>query len=157
MRNRTDKQLETKIAALGDLTRDELVDRWAAAYGCPPPSGMRNPTLLYAAAWHLQAKQLGGFSSETRRLLKRAVQGVERRMIRQPDAGGVSADASAGTTGRRVLAPGARLLRDWNGRTHVVDVTERGFLFNSKTYRSLSAIAREITGAQWSGPRFFGL
>jgi len=58
---------------------------------------------------------------------------------------------------RRRLVPGARLLRDWNGRTHAVDVTQDGYLYDGITYRSLSAIARRITGAHWSGPRFFGL
>ena len=53
--------------------------------------------------------------------------------------------------------PGTRLVREWNGRTHVVDVIEDGFVFDGKTYRSLSAIAKRITGAHWSGPRFFGL
>ena len=55
------------------------------------------------------------------------------------------------------LVPDARLMRDWNGRTNVVDVVEDGFIFGGETYRSLSAIARKITGAHWSGPRFFGL
>jgi hypothetical protein len=55
------------------------------------------------------------------------------------------------------LKPGARLLRDWNGRTHVVDVTDAGYQWNGETHRSLSAIARAITGARWSGPRFFGI
>ena len=53
--------------------------------------------------------------------------------------------------------PGARLIRDWNGSTHTVDVVEDGFVWNGERYRSLSAIARAITGARWSGPRFFGL
>ena len=55
------------------------------------------------------------------------------------------------------LQPGARLLREWNGTTHVVDVLPNGFHWNGTTHRSLSAIAREVTGAHWSGPRFFGL
>ena len=55
------------------------------------------------------------------------------------------------------LKPGGRLLREWNGVTHMVDVTGNGFTWNGRSYRSLSAIAREITGAHWSGPRFFGL
>lgn len=55
------------------------------------------------------------------------------------------------------MLPGARLIRDWNGTTHVVDVTETGYLYGGVTYRSLSVIARTITGARWSGPRFFGL
>jgi len=52
---------------------------------------------------------------------------------------------------------GARLVRVWNGHTNVVDVVEGGYLFEGKVHRSLSAIARKITKAHWSGPRFFGL
>ena len=57
---------------------------------------------------------------------------------------------------RGALAPGMRLVRDWNGRRYCVDVGDKGFIFDGKTYSSLSAIARKITGAHWSGPRFFG-
>ena len=55
------------------------------------------------------------------------------------------------------LHPGSRLVREWKGNQHVVDVAEKGFVFDGKTYRSLSAIAKKITGSHWSGPRFFGL
>jgi len=58
---------------------------------------------------------------------------------------------------RRRLSAGARLIREWQGRTFVVDVTDSGYLFEGKEYRSLTAIALQITGVQWSGPRFFGL
>ena len=56
-----------------------------------------------------------------------------------------------------MLDPGARLVREWNGVSHTVDVTDHGFEWRGERYGSLSAIAREITGARWSGPRFFGL
>ncbi len=69
--------------------------------------------------------------------------------------------AANGDHGGRKTAPtlqsGARLVREWNGSTHVVDVVEGGFIWNGDRHRSLSAIARTITGARWSGPRFFGL
>ena len=55
------------------------------------------------------------------------------------------------------VRPGARLVREWNGINHVIDVVEGGVLWQGRTYRSLSAVARAITGARWSGPRFFGL
>ena len=55
------------------------------------------------------------------------------------------------------IRAGARLIREWNGRTHTVTVEEDGFTYAGQSYRSLSAVAREITGARWSGPRFFGL
>lgn len=55
------------------------------------------------------------------------------------------------------LPVGSRLVREWNGRVHTVDVVDSQFLYNGRSYRSLSEIARVITGTRWSGPRFFGL
>ena len=55
------------------------------------------------------------------------------------------------------LHPGCRLIREWKGRQHLVDVVEKGYVFDGKSYRSLSAVAKKITGTHWSGPRFFGL
>lgn len=175
---RKNGDITRKVAALGDLTRDELAERWAGIYGCPPPPGVRRELLQHAAAWHLQAKHHGGLSPATRKSLKKAMQRVAGELARgspsdihednpprpiiaresASEPGTVQfANAASGSVDRRILSAGARLLRDWNGRTHVVDVTELGFLFEGRTYRSLSAIARQITGAQWSGPRFFGL
>ena len=57
----------------------------------------------------------------------------------------------------RTFASAMRLVRDWHGRSHTVEVTDRGFLYAGRHYRSLSEVARAITGARWSGPRFFGL
>jgi 16S rRNA G527 N7-methylase RsmG len=57
----------------------------------------------------------------------------------------------------RKARAGARLIREWNGKEHVVDVTDEGFVWRDRTWRSLSAIAKEITGTKWSGPRFFGV
>jgi len=152
-------KLDRELAELRTMSRQELVERWQAAYGCPPPAGARRELLVYAAGWHMQARRLGGFPGEVRRLLRREVERIRRECgvddvmtdgdepssVRQPSAE------------RRRLVPGARLLRDWNGRTHAVDVTQDGYLYDGITYRSLSAIARRITGAHWSGPRFFGL
>ena len=55
------------------------------------------------------------------------------------------------------LTPGTRLIREWNGQTIAVEVTDAGFSWSDRSWRSLSEIAREVTGAHWSGPRFFGL
>ncbi|MER8577670.1 DUF2924 domain-containing protein [Mesorhizobium sp. M1423] len=161
-----DPKLQQEVAALGDLSRDELVARWSKTYACPPPSGVRRELLVRAAAWHLQANRLGGLSIETKKRLAEAV-----RQVGINGSGSASGSASATSnemhradknTGaaskpRRSLSKGTRILRDWNGKTHIVDVTAEGFLFEGQLHRSLSAIARKITGAHWSGPRFFGL
>lgn len=177
MMTRLDRELEE----LGSMSREELVDRWQAAYGCPPPAGARRELLVYAAGWHIQVKRLGGFSAEVKRMLRREVERIRRESrIADVARGSVEHDCDQNSEAlcgasdskapdrqrasdapspveRRRLLHGARLLRDWNGRTHAVDVTSVGYLYEGGTYRSLSAIARKITGAHWSGPRFFGL
>ena len=85
----------------------------------------------------------------------------------QVQASGIEPDALRATMARRLAnlrgrgrdieAPGTRLIRTWGGETHEVTVLERGYLWQERRYRSLSAIAGEITGTRWSGPRFFGL
>lgn len=156
----TTGKLGREIEALDDLTRDELVERWRRAHGCPPPKGVKRKLLLHSAAWHLQVKRRRGLKGEAKRTL--------RRLINAGSAA-PSECASSPCTDRKVsgakpvrylrgrLAPGVRLVREWNGRMHVVEVTGSGFLYDNRTFGSLSAVARRITGTQWSGPRFFGL
>jgi len=166
--------ISKKVAALGDLSRGELVELWQKHYRCPPPSGVRQPLLVRAAAWHVQERQLGGLSNNAKRLLKAAMKRVQRnelsvdgpavenakRVTADQDGVGdapVEKQSSRAECVRPLPLPGARLIRDWNGRRYVVDVIDGGFVLDGKQYRSLTAIAFRITGAKWSGPRFFGL
>ncbi|MBP0441281.1 DUF2924 domain-containing protein [Tianweitania sediminis] len=169
-------KIAQELAALADEPRESLVAQWERAYSCTPPPGVRREMLLYAAAWHLQAKRLGGLSGATKRLLREEVERIKASTTqRAPDGQGSGTEATepssqvdtsasyhgedgvVATQPRRKLGPGARLVREWHGQTFVVDVTDRGYLFEGRHYRSLTAIALQITGAQWSGPRFFGL
>ena len=131
---------------------------------------MRRDLLRYAVAWELQSKRFGGLSAEGRKALKTAVADIATRLAPPPPCEtAAAADVDRGLPAsnekashqvpikRTDLQAGTRLIRDWNGRTNVVDVVQGGFLFEGKSYRSLSAIARKITDAHWSGPRFFGL
>lgn len=167
MRARTD--VADEIASLKNLGREVLIERWRKTYGVSPPKGVRQELMVRAVAWHLQAKRLGGYSAETRRLLSSAISKVESEMLargrgpstageEQVNAQGVDSDdraiiVTSPPRERRRLTPGARLMREWGGRTHIVDVIESGYVFEAKVYPSLTA----ITGAHWSGPRFFGL
>ncbi len=135
-----------ELAAIPDLPRAALVERWAAAYGRPPPKGMSRRLLEYAAAWHLQSQAFGGLDPAVRRKLQRQARPGENGAARVPEA-----------VRPKGPPPGSRLVREWHGRTYTVDVLETGFLCNGKQYGSLSQVARAITGARWSGPRFFGL
>lgn len=168
-----DDRIEQEVAALGDLTREELAARWMKAYRCPPPKGIKRGLLERAAAWHLQAKYLSGLSPAARKAIRDAGKlgngagDAPGKLVADRDAGKVDAGVVTSKSSARrstqplvqppALRPGTRLVREWNGRTHAVDVSEDGFVFDGKTYRSLSAIAKRITGAHWSGPRFFGL
>ena len=178
-RSRSD--VDQEVAAIGDLSREQLVELWKKAYGHPPPKGIRQELLVRSATWHLQVKRLGGLSPNTRRLLNAAMAEVASVDRKRPVSGAgrghatrtvvssgdeetsynlpVPCDVRPTPSQRRrtTLLPGARLVRDWNGTTHVIDVIEEGFVFQANVHKSLTAIAHQITGAHWSGPRFFGL
>ena len=95
-------------------------------------------------AYRLQEIAYGGASKVTQRQLMTLAAEFETRGTIAPPSG-------------PKIKPGSRLVREWRGRTHAVVVAEDGFEFEGKLYRSLTSVAREITGAGWSGPRFFGL
>ncbi len=140
-RNRVTPATEEKIASLGDLPRDELVESWIKAHGHPPPKGVKRGLLERDYAWRLQARAKGG--------LKRATAKALIAIAQQQDT------QSAATT--KQIKSGSRLVRDWHGVTHQVDVIDESFVWNGQHFASLSAVARAITGTRWSGPRFFGL
>lgn len=131
-------------ATVRAVSREDLIVSWRRAYGRSPPKGVSRALLEQAAAWTFQAKRNGGLTTIVRRKLARmsAVKDDDPAFTPKPGCH---------------LGVGTRLARDWNGCTHVVDVTADGFRYGDITYGSLSAVARAITGARWSGPRFFGL
>jgi hypothetical protein len=131
------------IARLGDLTREELIQSWIKTHHHPPPKGVSRRLLELSAAYALQAKAFGGLKPHLRKALAAAL---------DPCSG-----SSRSKTTSAPLKPGGQLVRVWNGRTHHVEVVDGGFIWNNQKFRSLTAIAYKITGARWSGPRFFGL
>ena len=137
-------ELEAKLTALTVMDGDGLRAEWRRLYRSHPPLHIRRDLLVLAIAWKLQEKVHGGRTAAQ----KRRLAGIAEELKK----GG---DLSAGPAIR--LKPGLRLVREWRGETHDVLVLEDGFEWNGKRRRSLSAIAREITGTRWSGPRFFGL
>lgn len=136
--------LESVLKALEHTSRTDLASRWRDLLGAEPPKGISQRLMLGAVAHALQVKRHGGLSSAARRRLD-TIAAMPRESV--PTAAPPISK----------LAPGARLIREWNGTTHVVDVIDGGYLWNGVRYRSLSVIALAITGTQWSGPRFFGL
>ena len=132
-----------RLEALCDLNPDQLRKEWRRLYRSQPPQLSRD-LLVRAIAYRIQELRYGGLGKAASRNLSALVQA--RRSDR-----GISPENT-----QRIRA-GAWLVREWNGRAHTVTVEEEGFTYAGRSYRSLSAIAREITGARWSGPRFFGL
>ena len=138
-----DLEVARSLEALSYLTPDELRKEWRRLYRSQPPRQSRD-LLVRAIAYRIQEVRYGGLSKATRRKLAAL---AELR----------NSGAERAKEGAQRIRAGARLLREWNGRTHTVTVEEDGFTYAGRSYQSLSAIAREITGARWSGPRFFGL
>lgn len=127
-------------------SRHDLVEAWIKTYERSPPKGLSTRLLIYAYHYNCQVKEYGGLKKSTLRQLRQNLPAASRPTnfdVRTP----VIVKPATGT----------RLVREWRGRTHMVDIEESSFVYRGKSYRSLSAIARAITGARWSGPRFFGL
>jgi len=137
--------LEQRLRAVPKLPDCKLVEAWAALFGRPPPRGISQRLLELAAAYQAQGMLYGGLRQSTRRKL---IDWARRR---------AAATEKPERKPRVTLSPGTRLAREWHGRICTVEVTEQGFLYAGQRYGSLSAVARTITGARWSGRRFFGL
>ena len=140
-----------QIAALDGLSLVALKERWRELMGTDAPAYSRR-LLIRRLAYRIQELAYGGLSEEQGRQMDEILQA----------AGG---DGKASPRGRSMRekrkpgqpVPGTRLLREWRGQRHEVLVGERGFEFGGRRYRSLSAIANDITGTRWNGPAFFGL
>ena len=135
-------RLEKDLAALATMPPAQMAERWAAVEEGSVPQVPAN-LLRRLLAQRLQEKRYGKLPLLVARELERvAAPGSVPSSLARPPI---------------VLSIGTRLIRQWNGRTITVEVVEGGFAWEERIYRSLSEIAREVTGAHWSGPRFFGL
>jgi hypothetical protein len=138
------KSLADELTELRGLDPAALKQRWQVLYRTEAPVRIGQILLLQAVAYRLQEKALGGLKPSTRRLLERTAEDSFHR--RTPS----EAPATR-------VTPGSVLIREWHGISHRVTVLADGVLLRGARYRSLSEVARKITGTRWSGPRFFGL
>ena len=138
------KDLSRKLAELTELDTASLRREWRRLYRSRPPRHIRRDLLILAIAWKLQERVHGGLTAAQ----KRKLAGIAEELRKNGDLSGSPAIR---------VKPGMRLVREWRGETHTVLVLEDGFEWNGERRRSLSTIAREITGTRWSGPLFFGL
>lgn len=130
------------LQRLSELPAADLKEEWARRYGAPAPD-LPMDLLRLGVAYKLQEKREGGLARSTRSLL--------RRVAEQAKSGPVV------TTLPRKLTSGTKLVRDWHGVGHTVTVLNGDFEYAGERWKSLSAIARAITGTRWNGPLFFDL
>ncbi len=143
MKRRIDRGgLADELAGLPDLARLVLAEKWYELFGSMPAGNISKSLMVRAVAYRLQENALGGMRPSMRRFLKNAEGNTaEKNMSSRPAN----------------LKPGTRLIREWHGYTYEVIILENGVFFNDKTHKSLTEVAKIITGVQWSGPKFFGL
>jgi Protein of unknown function (DUF2924) len=136
-------EVEAEIAGLLDRSTQELRLAWRQWHRTGPPLGLSRDLLIRALAYELQERAHGGPSVALRRRLQTLARASEK---------GALSDESG-----RVLKTGTTLVRQWRGHTHTILIHKDRFEHEGQRYRSLTVIAERITGAHWSGPRFFGL
>lgn len=133
------------IVEIESLNREQLRLLWYQYYGNHPPPKTSQILMRKVLAFYHQVKSNGGLDRKTKNQIAR----LQQKIITPEKAPCSSLPIQ--------LKPGTRLLRQWRGKTHSVEVLKEGYRWQNKHYRSLSAIAKEITSTNWSGPRFFGL
>jgi hypothetical protein len=132
------------LSRLPELDLGELRQRWRALYKADASPHLSRELLVRAVAYRMQEAALGGLRPKRQRQLRHFAQ-----QLKESGEGRIRS--------RPELKPGTRLVREWRGRTYEVLVLDDGFSWQGTPYRSLSALARKITGTAWSGPLFFGL
>lgn len=137
--------IDDQLAGLATLSQAQLRTEWRKYHkGQLMPLGLGRDLASRAIAWKMQERVRGGLAPAASRELKRLAKQLT-------DTGDIDLGKEP------LLKPGSKLVRQWHGTIYHVLVLEDGFQFQDRHYRSLTPIAREITGAAWSGPRFFGL
>jgi hypothetical protein len=136
-------EVERQIAELVDRSTQDLRVAWRELHRTGPPQGLSRDLLIRALAHRLQEQTHGNTSRAQRRRLQ--------KLAREFENGRGSSDPGI------MLRTGTTLVRQWRGHAHTVLIRENGFEYEGQHYRSLTVIAERITGAHWSGPRFFGL
>ena len=135
--------LDAEIARLRGLDLVGLQARWRTMFGRRAPAHIPKHLLLRIIAYRLQADLHGDLDPATARSLDRLAKAGASRSVPLPAASSVR--------------PGTVMVREWDGVLHRVMALDEGYAWNGTSYRSLSQVARAITGTRWNGPRFFGL
>ncbi|NDB69455.1 MAG: DUF2924 domain-containing protein [Methylocystaceae bacterium] len=139
--------IASKLELLSHRSLTDLRNDWRRLYRLSPPKRLSRDLLIRGIAYRLQEQSYGGLSRN-----------ILNQLVTRDDQTQIKTEPRSRKPASITLKPGTRLVREWRGQTLSVLVSEDGcFDWNGKRYASLSMIAREVTGAHWSGPRFFGL
>jgi Protein of unknown function (DUF2924) len=136
----TEREVIAEVEKLRTLGKDDLRARWSSLFGKAAPPALTKDLLGRMIAWRIQEKFYGGHDKSTLKLLDGLARGKVAKPATEPK-----------------LRPGTVLMREHGGTRYTVTVTPDGFVWQDRTYPSLSAVARAITGTPWNGRRFFGL
>jgi hypothetical protein len=136
--------VETRLAALPTMSKAALCDLWKQLFHSDPSSDLRRDLMIPILAYRIQEQAIGSLSARARERL--------RQLSLAFDKGSDSA-----VIGVPRIRPGTRLVRQWGDQVHLVNVHVNGYEYQGARYKSLSEIARLITGTRWSGPLFFGI
>lgn len=127
-------------------SRDELIQMWQKLFKLDPPATLSKSYLIKHIAWQ---QQYGGLSAQTQKQLDKLVEQYAKTKALNP--------SDIKKIARFEITQGTKLLREFKGQKHEVIALEKGFGYKGKPYKSLSAIANEITGTRWNGKKFFGV
>jgi Protein of unknown function (DUF2924) len=158
------KGLQAELAALRRMSPGELRQRYQEVFGEPSRSGNKE-FLSKRIAWRVQSLAEGSLSERARARAAELARDADVRMTIPParpcEAGGAvrihAAPAALATIGHLTPPPGTVLTRDYKGAEVRVTVLPKGFEYEGQVYRSLSAVAKAVTGSHWNGRAFFGL
>lgn len=136
------------IEELKSLSRNQLILKWQEIFKLTPSQSIRKEFIIKHLAWEIQAQKQGGYSPQTRRRLEALAKDLEQNKEINNDNL---------KTNSLTIKAGTKLIREYQGKNHEVLVLEKGYQYKEKRYRSLSAIANEITNTRWNGKVFFGV
>jgi hypothetical protein len=138
------RHAESPLAELPELSRKALCDLWKDHFGISPPTQLRRDLMIPVLAYRIQEQAFGSLMAASRNRLRQLAEGFAN-------------DFNVVVSPKPTLKPGTRLVREWRDEVHLVNVEANGYEYKGGRYKSLSQIARLITGTRWSGPAFFGI
>jgi len=145
--------MQETIQQLQSLSREELIKKWKKIFKTNSPQHARNEFLIKHIVWELQAKEQGGYSTQTKKQLEK----LADKLSTKQEFNESDIKESCKQTSTLEIKAGAKLIREYKGEKHEVIALDKGFKYKDKPYKSLSAIANEITGTRWNGKVFFGV